>query len=467
MFLLSEKAFADKIYQRKSVSYINALWLATPEAQKISPERATQLLESIKRGIEMERFDYNPLPDSLVQKFAQEAKKENILTPERAEELLKEIVVPTVIKVLNEQMEVRAKELISEEERNSFIVIKAKEIGLTAEHFEKILNSAYMYLPILIDYSHESVSMKVLTEDLKIVEKQGIGYTLKIGIIWFSLKVSGGKERVTAVKQIEVTAGGWDPNDSKAFTVAAKSLEDDLRIKTVTLYQFRLYGQVLECSNGKVEFDLGMKEGVLIDQKFRVYEKVEDRNGNYKLDKKGFFMVSYVGDNVSYGKPIIGTYDSGMLVEEFPRHNIDVLWRINTRSVNIALQFKINRETEIGIPMYFDFWRAGVSAGEENDKAYVGLYCTVIKKYYVKRFAFMVGYRYDYHKISEENWPGGVHLLSATTGIEVAMREDFYFGIMADFRGLGCEYIKESDSVNFHNPLEYLPVFGVYTGYCF
>jgi polyribonucleotide nucleotidyltransferase len=152
MLILSEVAFA-KTYQRKSISYINTLWLATPEARKISSAQAEELLSNIKKEMAMERFDYNPLPDDLVQKFVQEAKKAEALTLEQIVELLEETVVPAIIKVLNENMEVRAKELISEEERNSFIALKAKELGLTAEHFEKVLNSAYMYMPVLTNYS--------------------------------------------------------------------------------------------------------------------------------------------------------------------------------------------------------------------------------------------------------------------------------------------------------------------------
>lgn len=471
IFALSGMAYGEEIYQRKSISYIDTLWLATPEARKITSNRSKEVLDSIKRGVEMERFDYNPLPDEIVQKFAQEAKREGELTPEKAAKLLETTVIPTIVQILNENMEVRAKELISEAERNSFIVLRAKELGLASEHFEKILNSAYIYMPILTGYSHKSVIKSVLTENLKMIKRRGIEYRLGIAVIWFSLEVLDGKARVVVAKRIGEGGYGWDPKDSVAFTEAARSLEDDLRTEVQKIYDlgFRLQGQVVEYSYGKVGFNLGKKEGVRVDKKFLVYEKIEDKHGNHKLQKKGYFIARSVGDNrhngnaLSYGRPIIGTYAPGMIVEELHNSNIDLLLRVNTSSANISLQSSMTKAT--GISQYYV--RAGFTAGNENDESYVGLYGAGIKKYYVKRHAFIIGYRYDYQKTSEIEWPGGIHLLSATAGIEVALTINHYFGLMADFRVLGGEYIKESDDLSFLNPLEFLPVIGIYIGRCF
>jgi hypothetical protein len=53
-------------YERKSVTYINALWLMDESAHRLAPEQVGVILDKVKQGITMKRFDYNPVPsDSL------------------------------------------------------------------------------------------------------------------------------------------------------------------------------------------------------------------------------------------------------------------------------------------------------------------------------------------------------------------------------------------------------------------
>ncbi|MFH1006541.1 MAG: hypothetical protein V1800_03445, partial [Candidatus Latescibacterota bacterium] len=72
---------------------------------------------------------------------------------------------------------------------------------------------------------------------------------------------------------------------------------------------------------------------MFLDQKFRVYERFADEAGAQEWKKKGFFVVRRIGDNTanpqvpSYGKRIIGGYEPGMRVREFPRVGIDVALR--------------------------------------------------------------------------------------------------------------------------------------------
>ena len=147
-----------------------------------------------------------------------------------------------------------------------------------------------------------------------------------------------------------------------------------------------------------------------------------------------------VGDNtqnknaLSYGKPIIGKYDYGMIVEEIPSYNIEILCRINKHSANIGIQ---SRETKTS--QYYV--TAGVSIGRELDNPYVGIYGAGIKKYYFGQFAFLLGYKYDYQKNGEAVWPTGNHLLSITTGLEVALSANVYFGTMVDLRAVSYTHL--------------------------
>ena len=82
---------AEEGYERKSISYIDTLLLATPNAEKISPDEAGQLLDTIKGTINgMKRFDDNPLSEGFTQKFLQKARQEKPLTMERIAGILRE-----------------------------------------------------------------------------------------------------------------------------------------------------------------------------------------------------------------------------------------------------------------------------------------------------------------------------------------------------------------------------------------
>jgi len=60
-------------YERKSVTYVNALWLMDESVRGLHPHQVAFVLDKVKQAISMPRFDYNPIPDSLLRDFAAQA----------------------------------------------------------------------------------------------------------------------------------------------------------------------------------------------------------------------------------------------------------------------------------------------------------------------------------------------------------------------------------------------------------
>jgi len=49
-------------YERKSVTYVNALWLMDESVRGLHPHQVAFVLDKVKQAISMPRFDYNPFP---------------------------------------------------------------------------------------------------------------------------------------------------------------------------------------------------------------------------------------------------------------------------------------------------------------------------------------------------------------------------------------------------------------------
>ena len=497
-------------YERKSVSNMDVVWLATPSARSLKPGQADLLLTAIKEQIMGEeglgaRFDYNSLEKegALVQRFIRKAGEEDSLTVERVAELLTETLAGSIVRILDAQKEARAKALVSEAERQKFIAVKAKELGITAEDFEKVMNSGYIYLPVLTQYSRK-VTETTEKEKEKEEKKKFVRYKLKGGMVWFKLGVSpDGKGRVRMLTQLETDGshsadlegtyklrGRKVDGDTYAFAEASNWLAKNLVVKTAELEEFRLRAEVFEFAGGMVGFNLGKKEGLFLDQKFRVYEGYEDEVGNLKWEKKGFFMARKIGDNrtnpkvLSHGKRIIGGYEPGMTVKEFPRIGIDVAIRPGAASITVPegrfsgsygdslsiekeiktffpvldLAAQTNTARFSGIPQAFvtvGGYLGAVPAkdvkisysGKQKDAyagLYWGLYGGVMKKHYVRRLAFFAEARYEYQTFNfsrsfdddKLTYTNSIQLLSGAVGVEMALRADLNIGLTGGFKAL-------------------------------
>jgi len=116
----------DLKYERKSISYANVLIVSDPSI-KIEQKEAEYIIKKLREYIEMPRFDYNPIPAELLEDFREEVESRGSnVSLDEIVEILKEKFVPKIIEILDIEKEIRAQNLLTEEQRNSFIATKAK-----------------------------------------------------------------------------------------------------------------------------------------------------------------------------------------------------------------------------------------------------------------------------------------------------------------------------------------------------
>jgi hypothetical protein len=343
-------------YERKSVTYIDALWLMDESAHQLSNEQVGEILDRVKKGISMKRFDYNPVPQSFISDFVSQANA--LKFPPAAEgamaqrqpgipglglpaapdpmldsitSIMERTVVPKILEVVDLNKEMRAGNLTSEQQRNSFMSDKAKTLGITMEDVDKVMNSAYVFIP-LIRRVHE--------------ELRDSAYTVSFdaGIIWFRISTKGEKARaVPVVRKFTYSMGpgrlgksyasstGMIGYKEFAFRSAVKNSVRNLVVATQEIPEFRLSGQVLETGFMNVGFDLGKNEGVKVDDKYHIVEFSEEADGKISQKNNGWVMVTSVGDSnskqgyKSKAQTIAGSPFTGAVLSEFPRIPLDLI----------------------------------------------------------------------------------------------------------------------------------------------
>ncbi len=169
---LAQEAGLPK-YERKSVSYANIV-LTTNSYLKIDDKQKSYILTKFREYIEIPRFDYNPIPNELLSEFEFEVRSRGTrVTLDEVVEILKEKFVPKIIEILDIEKQMRAQNLVTEAQRNSFIATKAKTLGITAEQLMKVMKSAFIYIPVISDYKLE------MSEKTKLLD-----ITINAGAIW-------------------------------------------------------------------------------------------------------------------------------------------------------------------------------------------------------------------------------------------------------------------------------------------
>jgi hypothetical protein len=331
-------------YARKSVTYINALWLMDESVRGLRPPQVGYILDKVKQGISMPRFDYNPVPDSLLREFTSQANavrypyvNEAIATAGGADPMLDSIsavmertVVPKILEIVDLNKEMRAANLTTEEQRNSFIADKAKTMGITMDDIRKVINSAYIYLPLIRGYSAQLKD-----------SSYSVGFAA--GIVWFRIVNKGDKARAVPVMKNFTFSSGFSIRDRHyagdggmvdyrefAFQSAVRNAARNLVVATQQIPEFRLSGQVIDKGIMSVGFNLGKREGIKLDDKYQIVEISEDEKGNQTAKKSGWVMVTSVADSnskqgyKSKAQVIGGNPYVGAVLSEYPRLPVDL-----------------------------------------------------------------------------------------------------------------------------------------------
>lgn len=307
---------ADK-YERKSISYINALWVATPQARNVERAQIGYMLATVKEYIEMERFDYNALPEALIKNFVNAANAHETLTINGIADLMQSELAPVIIEILEQAVPERGEELVSEEMERRASVIKQKTSGITIEEIIKVMNAAYIYLPVLTGY-------------LEQVKDGKYTYTIEGGIIWFHLGFHG-ETPFVKLRAAKTTKSLGFGSKEHAYQSAVRNFARNLKVATQEIEEFKLQAPIAEIEGDNITFKLGKKEGLGIDDCFYVGEWVQDAEANVAFDNLGWVRVGKVADNSkdkiakssawAVKKDVWGV---GMAVVEHPRLGIDI-----------------------------------------------------------------------------------------------------------------------------------------------
>lgn len=500
-------------YERKSVSFINALWLMDRSVREMPQEYVGIILDEVKRNIEMERFDYNPLPDTLIREFVLQAnaidfdqlggpqKKELIpgqpdIMMDSITAVLERTLVPRIVSIVNAQKEMRAQGLLTEQQKNSFITDKAKELGITDAELKKVMNSAFVFIPLARRYL-----------SITNLEDSSFVMTMEVGILWWQIKSAGDSTyAVPRVKKFTYSMGrsmvgrkyptqdGLVDFHEFAFRTLVKNAARNMKVATQEMDEFRLSAQILETGAFKVTFNLGKKEGLRVDDKYRIIKAVEGEQG--KVDKKnaGWIRVTGVGaksgENKSRGAIVSGRPILGSELREYPRLPLDIILTgrmfpyavdstnkrgtyFDSLSLEGFLGGEIHAAYNIGrfiqVPQLFFDFGYGIGAGSGSGSLYPAIngkpdtqhktsvdyvfnMCfdfSLVKKFYIRRFAIVLQpvfsiqrlylYAKDYTVKNPDTtfnsrWINTGLGGAAIGGIEIALSPALNFGISGGYQ---------------------------------
>ncbi|MCD6204739.1 MAG: hypothetical protein J7L22_03645 [Candidatus Marinimicrobia bacterium] len=413
-------------YTRKSISHTTVV-LSLGDI-KLSAQEEFLFNDALNTGLHIPRFDYNPLPENVQTSFRRKLSSLHNITEQNLADEINEALVPEILKILDIYKEIRARKLVSDAQRNSFISLKAKEAGITAQQLEAVMNSSYIYIPFISKYSVE-----------KNEDKKEITVSLSGGVIWFQV-VSGENPRVEKITTLHTDTYFSAKTDDRynvngrhlsageyAFWGAANTMAMNLEIQTRELDMFRLTAPITEIHRRKISFPLGTAEGIRLDEPFFVGEWVETPSGKIKFKKSGFVRVSTVSDNKSSdGQPSQaiaikkGDWVRGMMIKEHPRLGIDIAVRPRWFEVNVesgimasakelfAVYFENYDSWTLGLDMNFQWNIANLTKKRQSFLVFGGTVSAIPVKSVI----------FDYNFLSEDyswldlfpvrNWAAGL-----------------------------------------------------------
>ncbi len=420
-------------YTRKSITFLDAIILASPSARDMTVRQIDQTAEVVKRMVQLDRFDYNPIPSSssLMSGFLARINASGTLDLNEIADLLNSTFVADIIAVIDENAEQRASDLVDETARMSFVTTKAKDLGITAENLEMVFNSGYIYLPYINGFSEDT---KAEEEDDEM--KYTVTTTLSGGIFWFKIDYQNGQTSVHPLLKKETTSVGVAKRKNAknaewlAFENAAANYARNLENATKEIEEFKLKSQVMEVTGSRIGFNMGHREGLRIDDRFIIGEMVMNAYGELEFKEDGFARVSFIGNNhadpsaLSYGYGVlVGEWAPGMSVIEYPTLNIDLYAMVGSLPLATSeYGYELNSAVAVGFEIAYNlgqfvnsshwYLSAGAALGTvelvypDGDNDFGGTAAvdvSFLKRYQFRRLDLFGKAGIAYHGISLEN----------------------------------------------------------------
>jgi len=354
-FAVSIAQQTDGQYLRKSVSSIRDILVKPNQIPRGTDIDEAFMSKMMRFYIEVPRFDYNNLPESVISDFLIEVNRLDSLSTSAIGEVVFKTVAVKVREILTnpEVMEARVKGFKTEADLATFAATKAKELTLSEADLALLMNSAYFYLPYITRIS------KSIDNDSKMVTVSIAG-----GMIWYQIKESpNGKVEVVEIsnKSISESYGFSQLGESRynRFVFGNESFRTDAHnyalydavltfaknagVLTKEIDDFKLTSQLIEVTANTVAFNLGKKEGIHLDDGFYVKRASENAKGDVVYREVAYVRVSKTGDNkadpsalTKATKVIVGDSPQiGDVVFENPRIGIDVRVKGGTTALSI------------------------------------------------------------------------------------------------------------------------------------
>lgn len=330
-------------YQRKSITSVESVWLSG-NARLAGDFNYMIFNKMVDLYIKVPRFDYNTLPDGSIRDFRAEANKLAVINPTTLAEVMENTIGRDIAKLLSDPdiQRARATNFEDESARIQLARVKGREYGLTEDMIIQLMNSAYIYLPYISSITKE-------------YEKSVYSYNITGGILWYRVHITEQGEAKLILKQADTALGmgsadASKPKDydkfylgSEVFTTtpqeyaqfdAVQAWVKNLGVKMKEIPEFALSAQIVERLPGnRFSSELGLREGVFLDDGFHIVDMQETSDGELKATKLGYARIIKNADNRSeedrsvrsiaqayYGTGIM----EGALLMENPRLGIDI-----------------------------------------------------------------------------------------------------------------------------------------------
>jgi len=370
--LIQQPVHAEEGREPKSVLFIDRI-LLTGSAKQMPADRASALMSVIRKRFEIPQFDANALPESLQSQFWEKSSGYSFQTAERLSSLAASMrqvergIVDADSKGQSDKCELlqlRISTLVTQRRTMEYMLFdqvekliaqtigeilrslrdeeswekKTEALGITSEALKRIENPAYLCVVVLTDYNRDVFESSGATADGSV---SVLDYSISGAIMWFrfpGLSAIDPEIERLKVTRAEATVSGkldeptsWSQVDSSeysqfAFGRAIEAFADKLEPEIRDVAGIGLKTSVIEVKGNRIGIALWKKDGIYVNQKFRVYES------QYKggTQKRGFFYITRIGGNtsngnqLSYGKLVVRGAQPGMQISEYRSMGVDI-----------------------------------------------------------------------------------------------------------------------------------------------
>ena len=332
-------------FNRSSISSVESLWIRQGALQNIPQFPYPFFEKMISHYIEMPRFDFNVLPENLLTDFREQANALSNITPLALAEILNNTVGVQIREILEDPIirEARANDFRREGWEASFAATRGNSLGLTVEELESLMNSAFVYLPYINNFT---------------IRRDGNDIVADIhgGIIWYQVLVApnGDVDMELRVAQVaegrglsQITSSSADntyntfsfsgqtwfvTEEQYAIYDAIQAWARNLQVKTREIPEFNVSAQIVEIRpDRRYGARVGKREGLHLDDGFFILESFEGRDGVVRSRQIGFVRIERNADNrhnpnaVSIFRQYLGKDAAvGMTLQENPRLGVDL-----------------------------------------------------------------------------------------------------------------------------------------------